>query len=917
MNKHHTVRARAAGPLRTSHIAASVGLALAQWSVSVHADSGVGQDTFIGNALNRVPLDTSTYQQPNEEEGLGPAHTDADSHSSVARTPTGQMYRLSPSIRESSGSSAAGMTFMGHVEFGAVGASGDRDRQGYRRYKDLSRSGPYLNNFALTGQEKDGARYFELTGGAVGRDDQFYLFNAGRYNDWKVRAFYNETQHIFTTNYRSLFSGVGTGNLTLTPTARASGLSAGGVRADGSPQPVAEYIQAANNAFAATKAQALGLTRSKGGIRGDFMAIDNWRFFGSFTSENRKGARPLGYTYGGGGTSATIDIAEPINYDTHDAVIGAQYADKVQAFNFTLSGSWFRNNIDTLTIENPMGVWAAAPPAGSGLTSYQQARFDLYPGNDYYNMRGEYARTLPFWNSRFTATGALAQSIQDDSLIPFSVNPVSAGGLDNWNTTGSLSKQTADARISTKLLNLGVTANPVNDLSVRGKFRYYETHNSTEFLLCNSGAGSSTPLNPNDPSYATAYGCAGIWGRLHGDGSLNALGSIAAGNNYIRNIPWDYKQTNYGLESDYRLSGKASLNGSYEREEFNRRNRERDKTWEDKLKFGYVNRAIGTGTLRMSAEHDRRRGSTYNTDPYEPFYSGYIWPVGDALAASADPNNLNLASWLVHMNSLLRKYDLADRDQNILNLRYNFAPRQDIDVAFSGQYKDIKYPTSDYGRDHQRLNSLNVDVTWQPSSRTSLSAFYGWQQGRFNQNGVASGAQPNGVTACNIATAGSLSAAEDLCADPTSNMVYNATNKWSQNSKDNNNTVGLGLRQEFAGMILDVSYNFALGRTKIGYNGVFANTGAGAQQAALAGNGWDTLKTQQQTLEFNLIKRISKSASLRFVYRYEQGKIDDWHYSGLSNSAAVPVGTSAVTVQDGGPQKYHANFFGVLLNIRM
>ena len=898
----------------TPILAASVALALAQWAPPAHADSGVGQDTQIGNALNMQPIDPYTYAMPGDPDGRGPSYMDDEAGQTAAHTPTGQMYKLAPQFRDDPAKLSNGWELTGHAEFGLTGLTGDYNRWGFKQYKDLG-NGLYVNNFSLAGEHKDSASYFEVTGGAVGRDDQFYNLQAGRYNDWKVKAFYNETVHVFTTNYRSLFSGVGTGNLTLSPTARANGLRQGGVNADGSPQSVGDYMNDVNATFAQTPAGQLGLTRQKGGVRADFMALDNWKFFASFTSEKRQGARPFGYTYGTGGTSATIDVAEPIDYNTYDAILGAQYADKLQSFNLTFTGSWFRNNINTLTIENPMGVWAFAIPAGvTGLTnnSYQQARMDLYPDNDYYNLKGEYARELPdLWNGRFTVVTALATSQQNDNLIPFSANSVSYAGLSNWDTTDSLSKTSAGARINTRLVNLGLSLHPIDDLSLSGKLRYYQTINQTNFLLCNRG----TPTNPTDPNYlssvGTAYGCTGVWGRLGDDGATAATGGTATGNNYIRNIPFDYAQLNTGFDADYRLSSKSSLNGSYERETYHRDDRERAKTWEDKFKLGYVNRGIEDGTLRLSAEHDRRRGSQYNTDPYGAFYSDYIWPVEGYLAANPTGN---IASWVVHMNSLLRKYDLADRDQDILNARFNYMISKDLDFGFSGQLKNIDYPTSSYGRDKQNLNSLNFDLTWQPTSRTSLSGFYSWQKGKFKQNGDPDN---GGAATCVIGNNGvtSLADAETMCADPTYNIMYNSANSWAQTSHDSNNTFGLGLRQQISDMILDVNYAFALGRTKIDYvnNAAYAS----AAQAALAGNGWDTLKTQQQTLELSLTKPISKKVLLRFLYRYEQGTINDWHYYGLSNSAAVPVGTSAATVEDGGPLNYHANFFGVLLNVRL
>ena len=79
---------------------------------------------------------------------------------------------------------------------------------------------------------------------------------------------------------------------------------------------------------------------------------------------------------------------------------------------------------------------------------------------------------------------------------------VAAGGasLANvWNTTDALSRQSANARIDTRLADFGLSLKPASGLDVRSKVRYYETSNSMQYQSCN-------PLT-------------GQWGRLLNDGS--------------------------------------------------------------------------------------------------------------------------------------------------------------------------------------------------------------------------------------------------------------------------------------------------------------------------------------------------------------------------------------------------------------
>lgn len=892
--------AKSGANLKGQVLATSIALALAQMAAVAHADSGVGQDTTIGNALNLRPLDTTTHGSVPDPDGIGAGYD------GVARSPIGQMYERPALPNAPGGKTAGGWEYTGHVEAGLIGTSGDDKAQGFKRYKDVD-NGFILNSFGLNMEKKDSANFFELTGGSVGRDDQFYGMQFGRYNDWKVSAFLNETPHVFTTSYRAIHNGIGTGNLTLKPglTPGGSAASADGARADN------QAVAAVANANAGTE---LDLVRSKGGARFDKTFSDNWKFFASYTKEKRDGARPFSAVMGTPG-GFPVEIVEPIDYDSHDLVAGLNWFDDLNALNLQVAASWFRNNTSTLTFEWPYAQnITGAAVNGVAATGFTNGRFDLYPNNDYYNIKGEYARQLPnFHKGKFTASVAFASSRQDDDLIPYSIRPVDiatvAGGIgaENWHTTDSLSQTSANAKIDTKLINLGLLLNPTSNLNVAGKLRYYETKNSTTFLNCNRNLTYATDPDANssagDAGTLSAYGCSGVWGRVYADGQ--AAIAHNAGNAYIRNIPFDYKRFNYGLSGNYRVNRANNLDLSYEREEYQRDNREREKTWEDKIKLLHINRSFENANLRWSFEHDRRRGSEYETHhPYVSFYSGYL---------ISEPTAGNITSWVVHMNNALRKYELADRDQNVLHARGNFMLRADLDLGVSAQLKDIDYTNSDLGRDQQNQQTLNFDLTYQPTIERSIYGFYSYQQSKLKQRGNvgASGT-------CTIGTAGvTVDNAEEFCPS-LGGPIWQTANAWAATHRDYTDVIGFGWREIFGDKKFDFNYSFANGRTKIGYD-TPGNIGAAAPYA---GDGFETLKTQSHYLDVNLLVPINKNVTSRFLLRHEVGKIKDWHYNGLQNTPVAVNAAAANTlptavILDAGPQDYNATLIGVLFNFKL
>jgi hypothetical protein len=890
---------------RVTTLACCAAAALAQMAVGTAlADSAVGVDTALGNALNP----SQDAGRPLDPNGLSPFRQPA------AHSPTGQLYNIPYAVPNDLHKTATGWEYSGQVEFGNLLGDADEKNAQFRMYKDLDVStGIYLNNFGVAAEKPDEARFVEIIGGGVGRRDQYYGLQFGRYNDWKVKTFYSETPHVFTSTYGSLWSGIGTGNLTLVPP-----LTAGGTGVNATDNANVLAVATASNS-------TLSVTRKKGGVRYDTTLSDSWKSYASYSLEHREGARPFGAVWGGGGGTAPTEIAEGVDNKTHELLAGLQYVNGLNAFNLRLSASLFRNNIDTLTFQEPYRLFTVATN-GVAPGGFTQGRFDLHPNNEAYNVKGEYARVLPdFYKGRFTGVVSLGTHRQNDNLIPYTTIPgVTLANVtgNNWDSTASLSRQSAEARIDTRLMDLGLALNPTDALNVKGKLRYYQTDNKINpFLACNPTA-SYKDIDPGaavTPGTLTMDGCTGVWGRILNDGTgssvLMGASSAQAGNLPIKSIPFAYKQFNMGLSADYRLDKVSSVNAAYERETYEREHRERDKTWEDKLKLGYVNRGLPDSTLRLSYEYGDRRGGDYRADAYEEFVSAALVPIPTATGTS-------VTSWAVHMNNGIRKLDLADRKQQILNARFNSLLQPDLDAGVTLQLKAVDYPDSAYGRTKQNQNSINLDLNYQPSATRVIYGFYSFQQGRNEQASISG--PPAGAT-CNIDQVTALGTitpdnAAAICAAP-GGPIYPLINEWSATSKDRNDVLGLGLKQDFGKARLDLNFIRSLGRSKLDYT--YTPGGAvSVANAAFAGSGMPDIVTIQNIFDASLLVPVTPQVSMRLLYRYETGSIRDWHYQNIEGSPVVLGATGAAAlpvavILDGGPQDYKASVFGLMFRIAM
>ncbi|MFZ2161197.1 MAG: MtrB/PioB family outer membrane beta-barrel protein [Sideroxyarcus sp.] len=964
-----------------------IGAALAQMAgIPALADTAIGVDTVNGNAANPGYL-------------AGPIQLDTD-WAAVKRSPSGQMYAVPRADVEESGK------LSGRVD---VGYQHESDTKSYAKRKEYSdqRNGLYLNNFKLSG-ETDKLNYFILNGGGVGRKDQFYDVTTGKYGDWKVRAFYNETLHVFTDTWKSLYSGEGTGNLTTglsmptmvttgaytqgtagyagatatctvaapcwqyngtvygnavallairgttgTPNSVTGAIPVGilgtavGVGVNGATNLAQSNMAAAIAAkLAATDYSELSLVRKKGGVRGDINLTDSLKGYASYTLENRVGARPFAMNDG----NISTEIAEPIDYKTHDLMLGLTYHGELTQANVRLSSSMFRNNIDTLNVQ--YALLGAITPQGA----IQHATFDLAPNNDAYNLKGEFAHSMPeLWKARFTAAASWGSNRQDDTLLA----PISAAQsadlanagvttliganvgyaantmlVSNWNTTDALSQKTAKQRIDNKLVDLGLSMSPVNDLNVKASYRFYETDNKGGYTAYNPltgqfGRGPSTGNGTGAADLVIAPGGGGTCYTLPGYPAVPGCSSatLANGANVaVYGQPRSTRQYNYGVAADYDLNRTSSLNAAVEREDFHRDFRERAKTWENKIKLGYVNRALGVTTLRVSLENDTKRGSEYRYRTFEDLGTGLpgLDPATQVANSGLLVNGSTYPAVAVNLfnrySYFFRKYDQADRNQKILNTRLNVMAREDLDVGVVFQVKRADYPNSFYGLTKDNQDSLGLDFNFQASTDRIITAFYNFQNGKksmaMNSGNAAVGLPASPCTVANIALYG-----YSVCSD-TLNGAQGArpySSIWTSDTTDRNDVLGLGLQEDLGFMHIGIDYTYARSSTHIAYNfGATAITAGGnnANAAAIAGSALPDMTTVQNTITLHLLKQLDKKTSIRAIYRHDGMKIKDWHYDGVIANVMAAYDANTLLL-DTGPMNYHVNTFGVFLNYKM
>jgi MtrB/PioB family decaheme-associated outer membrane protein len=582
----------------------------------------------------------------------------------------------------------------------------------------------------------------------------------------------------------------------------------------------------------------LGLDRKRAGLEFEATPGADWRVYARYGQDRKKGTQAIGGASNFPG-SPLVEAVEPIDYRTHDVTAGIQWSGESRQANLSYSGSLFRNAIDTLTWENPLTVGNPAV--------LQRTRMDLHPDNAFHNLKLDLAAALPM-RGRVSGGVSLSRMTQNDALIPHTVNSGIVGGTDlaNWNTVASLSQSTANARIDTHLMHLTAAFSPVQDLTLQARLRRYAEDNKTSY----------TSFNP----------LTGQLGYLGLDGANNTNVAPAFYRLPIRSIPFEHRKDNYGLEADHRILRRTNVTLGYEREDQRLEHREYGRTEEGRWRAALSNRDFERATVRVSYEHARRTGDNYNFNPNALYYSN----AGNVPATLAQ----------------LRKYDIADRTQQVLNGRVNFLIARDMDLALSARVVDNDYGAA-FGRLAERKTGFSADWSWQPNPGATAYAYYGYER---LKNRMATINDAFGPT-----------------PDPNAGgSFYPLANRWDEESRDDSHTVGLGLRYAFPRAVFETGYawHYAPYRTSYGFAspGALATPGA----AAAAGSGMPDIVYRRQALESSLKFALNRETALRLFYRYERASFDDWHYEGMP----LVLGSQAVFL-GGGPNGYSAHLVGV------
>jgi hypothetical protein len=493
----------------------------------------------------------------------------------------------------------------------------------------------------------------------------------------------------------------------------------------------------------------------------------------------------------------------------------------------------------------------------------------LPPDNDYHTVKGDLA--WAFTGGRFAASASYAAMKQNTALLPPTISSGVISGvtgpinLNNWNTIGALSRDTALAEIDTMNGFAQLQFNPTSQLRLDFEARYRNEDNQTNYVALN-------PLTGQYGYIAIDAGLAPFIPSLSGVYESGVPGQRVQ----IRNIPYATDILTLTAKAGYRLANRDRVELAYINKSVDHSSREIDDATDHRISLQYVTRAREYGTTRVSYEFATISGDTYVSNPYGAYNSTSLPGYVPAYAAGDAPFTLGP----------LRKYDVADRTEHVFKTQTNFILADNLDLQLAGNLRSYDYD-AEYGLKSAKYYNFNAELTYQASLATDINVFYSFQRHtRDAANILGGGGSP-----------------DDSAGSPT----YPLNASWREEADDKNHVFGAGIRHQINTVTIDVNYVFTYGDSALRYS--YASTAAffNSLTPEQAGNAFPDNVFRHHLVETSVLWKYTSKIGVRGYYRFEHEKIEDFHYTGLTQVIDNNMFLAAI------PESYTAHVFGVFV----
>jgi hypothetical protein len=702
-----------------------------------------------------------------------------------------------------------------------------RGKARFEEFRDVPQGFAFeFGRFAWT--PKDKSLLFSLTAIDAAQDDQRYFLDLTNPARFSFTASYVELPRFYSSGSKTLWSGVGTGSLTLDDAFRQGAEIAAGSPTSPSASPdLKAYMDAALAGASPfdlqTKRKDLNAAIEFELARGLTLGLT-----GSYG--RREGTKPLGFgTYirrqaltgvpgTGRGTfwNETVEargseLVEPLDQAITEGGVTLTWAKQGHTVKAGWFGSSFRNDITALYFDNPFegapGRASAAifnpasdqePAAPNGNNQlrglYARSSTQLWPDNTYNRLFANASFKLGS-SARLSAVLARATLKQDDPFLPYAENDQvvssEAGQPLEYARNKPLPQASLDGEMATTQADFKATAK-AGPVALRAGWRYYELED-----------GRPSIQFPGYSSSGDSYFRRGI-------------GQTADGQKALYNGIGGYTRDRLSLGAAVKV-GPVTLDGEYIRTAWDYEERQVEGTTDDAFK----------GTVRFLAA-----GASINaffltgSREYEGHYEVGLETSG------------------------VRAYDVWTRDRTQVGVDVDLPVSDQLTVDFGGSYWKDEYPgaasgfTYGYGLQDSRNGAFYAGLSWAKDAWV-LGAWAGYDRYEWNSFQVTK----TGLT-----------------------RDYDPTNRWNRGSSDDLYWIGF---EAVAPLNDDVTLRGDFNYQKFTGDWTTEQLGTPDVNSAVA-YPFPELADSTVTLRASLLWEVTPKVTLEGRYWYEPYRLDDF-----------------------------------------
>jgi MtrB/PioB family decaheme-associated outer membrane protein len=597
-----------------------------------------------------------------------------------------------------------GIPQTGLFDVGFRGTSTDGDEARYERFRDLRNGAATFFNM---GRNTDEYRA-NLSFSNAGYRDQFYgveyhnakVSLAGSYSGIPLNWYYDAPL---------IWAGDGRGKFTLDPALRAAVQGPTNNAADGTAVgvPCAPGL-GPTSCNASTSAQAkanrsiynnflrpddMSVLRSITAVSLTYRANESMAIRSDFTSTGRNGEMPWAASFAFNNANL---LPAPIDQRNNELKLNTEWVNQKGMFRLDYWGSFFENNIQTLTWDNPIRATdfnnGLLPEAGpydpSGYSNGNGPAFGqaaLWPSN-ILNSAGATGmfKLLP----RTTVNGnvTLTYMRQNESLLPWSLNTSinNPAVLDHFEGLRALPRASAEAAVNAVNAQFTLNSRVTPYLTLVARYRYNDHNNNTphfdgrEYVRMDAVPEelADDPLTPHVEGLSEYF---------------------------------QITRKNFDASGTFNLDDYGSLKVGYANEQFDREGRGFSDVSENTFRLAYDANLFERASVRVMYDIGRRRGDGF-------IISGVDYETGPA---GTQPG--------------LRYYDEADRDRNKASFVFSVNPVDMASVYMQYTMTDDEFFGDEsipagrefFGLQTQDINGIVGGVDVSPNDTVSFGLSYG------------------------------------------------------------------------------------------------------------------------------------------------------------------------------------------------